>query len=1004
MYGIEYLIHNNMALVAIFRRDWIIAQYTGPAHSYRILWSTNARTSFEMILSSFVLCCIILTAKASLKSESTLREVVNFDFGWRFHFGDIGTSWQCSPDEFPQNRSGVACRGLTSDQSTTADTCRDSCCGDIMCAIWQFDPDKGCWLGSSDDCKHPSSHWVGGERKVPAKPPAPAKNGPTSRDYDDSSWDLVDVPHDALISGTYSQDAPEKHGYLPLNITWYRKHFNLPSEWKGRTVWVYFEGIFRASTVYLNGEELIHHDSGYTSFTARLDNSSSVFYGDGKQNENVVAIRADATHGTGWWYEGGGIYRHTHLISANLQHVIQNGLYGGIEITGEILLQEQLATEIKLHPTVEVANDDTSSKMVQARFNFFSEGGGSLTPVVTQPVSVDPGKIAMMNAQMMMQEAQLWSINHPYLYTLQCEVMVNNAVVDAVNVSIGVRRTVWDPDTGFYLNDAPFIWRGFNNHNDFTGVGVAVPDRVNLFRAQSMRAVGANSWRMSHNPPIPVMLDIMDRVGVIVWDENRNFGDNPIWVQNEADMVKRDRNHPSVMIWSFCNEGGCDLAQNEEEVAMEFKKVSNAMDQYRFVTANQNGHIGGGLSSVIDVQGFSHRPGSAFDDYHKQFPKKPLIGSECCSCRTQRGEDVGDSKKSTFSNFNADCNQAQTGNQLNRKFVAGCMVWTLFDYYGEPTPYGWPMVSSSFGSIDLAGFAKASAYWYRSWWLYSAMHNKSLSGEDVPSNPPQLVNPKATPSQENMTTGYIIHIVQSWEPISGLANHTIHVYTNAPMAELFVNGKSMGVQTIVWQGWAQWSVTFTPGKLMATATNENKEVLASHTVETAGGAAKVVAYVDVPSNETGTGSMLVLDGQDAGMVSAAIVDASGNVVPSATNNITFSIVSGPGRIIGVGNGNPSCHEPNKVPWRSAYHGLARVIVQVTMDASTHPLHRHRLRQIDRDGGILTHIVPPEVKYFADQPIVVEASVDGLGSAQVSIPVTADAGKHSVLSVASGKNK
>ena len=963
-----------------------------------------------MILSSFVLCCIILTAKASLKSESTLREDVNFDFGWLFHLGDL-KAWQCSPDDFPQNRSGVQCLGLMGDPSTTADACRDSCCGDVMCAIWQFAPDQGCWLGTSDDCNHPNTDWVGGERKVPAKPPAPTTNGPASRDYDDSSWELVDVPHDGIISGVYTEDGPRSHGYLPLNITWYRKHFNLPSEWKGRTVWVYFEGIFRASTVFFNGVELLYHDSGYTSFTVRLDNSSSVFYGDGKQNENVLAIRADAMHGTGWWYEGGGIYRHTHLISANLQHVIQNGLYGVLNVSGSIKPHDpadsskgRYADKVTVYQSVEVANDGISSEMIELQFTVFDESGKIVSFTTTKPLSVKAGGIGKTTySAQILNNTELWSINRPYLYTLQCEVMVNNAVVDAVNVSIGARRTRWDPDTGFYLNDAPFIWRGFNNHNDFTGVGVAVPDRVSLFRAQSMRAVGANSWRMSHNPPIPVMLDIMDRVGVIVWDENRNFGDNPLWVQSEADMVKRDRNHPSVMIWSFCNEAGCSLAQNEEQVAMEFKNVSNDMDQFRFVTANQNSHIGGGLSSVIDIQGFSHQGGNVFDSYHEKFPKKPLIGSECCSCTTQRGEDFPDVSRKVLSNFNADCNQAQTGNQLNRKFVAGCMVWTLFDYYGEPTPYGWPMVSSSFGSIDLAGFAKASAYWYRSWWLYSAMHNKSLSGEDVPSNPPQLVNPKATPTQENTTSGYIVHIVQSWESFPA-NNHAISVYTNAPMAELFVNGRSMGVKTIGWQGWAGWTSLYTPGKLMATAINENKEVLASHTVETAGGAAKVVAYVDVPSIKTGTGSMLVLDGQDAGMVSAAIVDPSGNVVPSATNNVTFSIVSGPGRIIGVGNGNPSCHEPNKVPWRSAYHGLARVIVQVTMDASTHPLHRHRLRQIDRDGGILTHIVPPEVKYFADQPIVVEASVDGLGSAQVSIPVTADARKHSVLSVARRRNK
>jgi len=247
------------------------------------------------------------------------------------------------------------------------------------------------------------------------------------------------------------------------------------------------------------------------------------------------------------------------------------------------------------------------------------------------------------------------------------------------------------------------------------------------------------------------------------------------------------------------------------------------------------------------------------------------------------------------------------------------MVWTLFDYYGEPSPFGWPMVSSSFGSIDLAGFAKASAYWYRAWWLYSAQHNQSSNG-DYPVNPPSLVDPDATPSEENTHDGYLVHIVEHWEPNDNASTRTIHVYTNAPMAELFINNKSQGILQLDWQGWAEWKVTFSPGNLTATALSSDKQVFASHTVLTAGPAVKIIAHVDVPSEETQTGSALVLDGQDAGMVRAAIVDSAGRVVPSASHNVSFRVVSGPGRIIGVGNGNPTCHEPNHASWRRCkYH-------------------------------------------------------------------------------------
>ena len=190
------------------------------------------------------------------------------------------------------------------------------------------------------------------------------------------------------------------------------------------------------------------------------------------------------------------------------------------------------------------------------------------------------------------------------------------------------------------------------------------------------RAVGANSWRMSHNPPVPLLLDILDRIGVIVWDENRHLGDDPIWLQDLKNMIKRDRNHPSVMAWSLCNEVGCSHGENGG-AAQNFTKLSKEIDPFRPVTANMNRRFGSILSQEIDVQGFSHQIGKEFDSFHQLMPQKPLIGSECCSCQTQRGEDVANKSKPVFGSFNGDCNQAKTGHQLNRDFVAGCMVWSL---------------------------------------------------------------------------------------------------------------------------------------------------------------------------------------------------------------------------------------------------------------------------------------------------------------------------------------
>ena len=280
------------------------------------------------------------------------------------------------------------------------------------------------------------------------------------------------------------------------------------------------------------------------------------------------------------------------------------------------------------------------------------------------------------------------------------------------------------------------------------------------------------------------------------------------------------------------------------------------------------------------------------------------------------------------------------------------------------------------------------------------MKNHSTGGIDVPINPPKLVNLYSAPGEDNAKDGYLVHIVEHWEPNDNANTRTVHVYTNAPMAELFINGKSQGVQQLVWQGWAEWNVIYSSGNLTATALSDQHSIMATHTVLTSDTPSKIMAYLDVPNEETGTGSALLLNGQDSGMVSAAILDSNGRVVHSASHNVTFSIVSGPGRIIGVGNGNPACHEANQVSWRSAYHGLARVIVQVTENHATLPEHQQRLIQIDRDGGIRTHIQDPRVQpaNFADG-IVVEVSAPGAGSSTVIIPVSTNCDLHDVVKVA-----
>ena len=953
-----------------------------------------------------VLLLVVIVELATCSPPCSVTETVSFDYGWRFtHYS---STIQCSASAFPKNLSAVRCNGLTLSvrNAKNEDQCRDICCNQLSCKMWQYASGQGCWTGMSDDCGTPNKDWVGGAR---SSVPAEQKPKQAEKEYYDNDWEIVDVPHDGVINGTYDPNEDVGHGYLPSPTLWYRKHFNLPEEWKGQSIWVEFEGVFRASSIYFNGLHLLDHDSGYTTFRVRLDNVSAVTFGDGAENENVLAVQARPGNGyTGWWYEGGGIYRHTRLIVTDHAHFVASGIYAPARVIGEITDHDSMDptkgqyANAEFYAQAEVANENAKdAQMVVVNFHLYDENDDHVAYGTSEEVMVESGEPKILSGTISpVHPVELWSTTRPYFYKLvvQLSSKTFNCTAENFTQIMGVRQTRWDPNTGFFLNEKHFTWRGFNNHNDFAGVGVAVPDRINLFRGQMMRAVGANSWRMSHNPPVPRTLDILDNLGVIVWDENRNFGDKKFWVQAQRDMVKRDRNHPSIMVWSFCNEGWCNYG-DVGNIAAEFAKVSKGVDPFRPVTANmQAGHTP--LSDVIQVQGFSHQNLGVFLDFHKKYPNKPVIGSECCSCATQRGEDFGDPKKPLFGSFNADCNQEQTGWELDYNFIAGCMVWTLFDYYGEPSyPYGWPMVSTSYGSIDLAGFAKPSAYWYRAWWYYRAKSNSTYQGHDVPVNPPFLVNPYAIPSEENTQEGYMVHIVQSWEPIEGKTIRTIQAYTNAKQAELFVNGKSEGVVSISWQGWAEWKgITFSAGNITVNALDSNNHIKAFHTVATAGSPAKVVAMVDVPSERTGTGTALILDGHDAGLISAAIVDAEGNAVPSSSLLVKYEVISGPGRIIGVGNGDPSCHEYNQVSSRSAYHGLSRVVVQVTEDSASSPLHRKRMIQIDRDGGIRTRVVSPDGASDANS-IVVQVSVDDLGSTTVTIPVTSDESTHGVMAVA-----
>lgn len=635
---------------------------------------------------------------------------------------------------------------------------------------------------------------------------------------------------------------------------------------------------------------------------------------------------------------------------------------------------------------------------------------------------------------MQVTNAELWSVARPYLYTLETSITTAAGSLDAVNTSIGIRVITFDSERGMFVNEEAVKMRGFCSHESFTGVGGALPDRVDLFRLQQLRGVGGNSLRTSHDPYAEVMLDIADRLGVLILDENRVLAtlDNcvgpkcqrvPAYAGDPAAdvgaLALRDRTHASIFAYSLCacafvdlpgarahvflysayppytpthqpgNEAGCgDGSLLLNDTVTRAKQAAYDYDGSRLVGANM-GWLSPmaprtPMSDALDIMGFSHASGEVIAAFHEREPARPLMMSECCSCEGQRGEDEDQPLNKSlvyYSDNTADCLHAQVSTSDTPEWMSGTFVWTIHDYMGEPGD--WPHVSSSFGAIDLAGFHKASAAWFRATWL------SSIPGTDA----------ARPPIGGGSTTAYLVEL---WEPSrAGKSTRLLHVYTNAPFARVVINGKATAPAPVSVSSYATFNVTYAPGTVTAQGlAADGATVLASHSRTSWGTPARIELTVDVPSVTTGTGSAVYLDGLDVALVRATVVDSNGNVCADATTNITFAVTSGPGRVWGVGNGDPANQQPSHAPWRSAYHGLARAIVRVTLAATGSAEERALLAAVNVDAGaspessaVLSGATPPPTA------LIISASAPGLTSGTVTVALSVDPAD-AVLAVAS----
>ena len=713
-------------------------------------------------------------------------------------------------------------------------------------------------------------------------------------DFDDSGWEEVRVPHDFVVGGEFDPRGSDKpdgkrpgfnelwydrdHGYKPKGVGWYRRSFDLPAADAGKRIWLEFDGVYRNSDVWVNGEWLGHHWSGYTGF--HYDITDAANFG----GRNVVTVRADADWDEGWWYEGGGIYRHVWLTKLDPLHV---GRWGIFVTTPEVSAD---AATVAIATTV--ANDGAEAGETTLRSTVLDAQGSPVAETETSG-SVPAGGQRDFHQELALDSPTLWSLDGPYLYTLRTTVEEGGRVTDRTETPFGVRSFRFDGN-GFFLNGEHVKINGANLHTDFAGVGVALPDRINAYRLEKLKEMGANAIRTSHNPPAAEVLDAADRLGMLVLVENRHMGISEEVIGAVESMVRRDRNHPSVIGWSMNNEG---LRQGPEVAGRQLRAMHGAikrLDPTRPTTGNVGPLTGAtspdeigterdliSLAEVIDVRGFDPKN---YDDYHAANPDRPMLALETGYDLTTRGVYADDEAKGHHDSY--DTAAAETWRRIaETDYVAGGFVWNGMDYRGEPFPFDWPVVTAQYGFMDTCAFPKDNYYYYRSAW----------------SSEP------------------FVHLFPHWnEPPAGDDRMVeVRSFNNCDSVELFLNGESQGRKDREPYSGLSWRVAWEPGSLSATC-YRGDEVVAEGVRETTGEPAGIALTPDRPT--------INADGEDVSLVRVAIVDAEGRTVPTAGNEAQFR-VEGPGEIIGVGNGDPSSHEADRGDGRRAFNGLALVIVQ-----------------------------------------------------------------------------
>jgi beta-galactosidase len=707
--------------------------------------------------------------------------------------------------------------------------------------------------------------------------------------FNDSSWRTLDLPHDWAVELPFVNSPNfdvQSHGYKPVgglypetSIGWYRKRFTIGRKDSGQRFQLQFDGIFRDANIWVNGIYLGNNQSGYVGVSYDITDFINF------DRDNIVVVRADASQYEGWFYEGAGIYRHVWLNQYNNMHITTDGVFVHADVKGK-------GATVNIETAVE--NQNLLSGNCSVVTYITNREGQKIAQSTEQTLSVQPFGTATAKQKIAVTNPKLWSIEEPYLYRVVSVVKSGGKVVDTIKQRLGIRTIRFDATQGFFLNDKHVKIKGTNNHQDHAGVGSAMPDYLQYYRVRLLKDLGSNAYRTSHNAPTPELLDACDSLGMLVLDEQRLLNSGPEYMSQFERLIKRDRNHPSVFLWSIGNEEGwIHTTTTGKRIAQTMLAKQKELDPTRTSTyAADVANVFKGVNEVIPIRGFNYRQ-FAVADYHRDHPNQPVVGTEMGSTVTTRGIYTKDSVIGYLPDQDITApwwaSTAETWWTLaaENPYWIGGFVWTGFDYRGEPTPFQWPNINSHFGIMDVCGFPKNIYYYYQSWW----------------------------------TDKDVLHISPHWN-WKGKEGKPIDVWvnTNADNVELFLNGKSLGRKVMPRNRHLEWSVNYEPGTLEAVAFKNGRRLTTK--VETTGEPYEVVV---TPYKTT-----MLADGKDAAVLNISVVDRQGREVPDANNLITFSL-TGDAKIIGVGNGDPSSHDPDKIfdgNWqRKLFNGKCQVILQ-----------------------------------------------------------------------------